>query len=478
MYPPIDVPKLHRLDLALIHESVVKLTFYIGDDQRVGSGFFVNIPDSPYEVILTAGHNLFHASKTFTTQVTVLLPNPNPSSVEPYAMIIPAKHIKVSAEYQKDTTVIEADYGVILIPYSGKKLRRGFGFNMIHAFSELRGEVNVSCYDVRTAPGRPVISTGVILTNESTENQLVYEAKTEQGSSGSPVWVAYDVDDVAVVAVHTHKPAPGSTGSRGSRISPKVLRDVFTWASLDTTKQIKAQNVSKNPVALPPEGVYIIFAERPFARLRRGTGTKFDVFPAKVTSSSVRYVLALGDKWVMFDTENQQAILVDSPREQSLFSMERMKNPGRYPHIVRIVIEEKYQLRIDGSRWKPHDLPDAQISGLSMVTRASQPDPFVYFTFEPYKPFSVPDTRHVDVSKSAEKLESMTKLLIDHAASLINQPDFHGSDHFAPAFGELINSNPQTIEDWEQILRPLLNILDKLLLPSKIDTLMNEYCQQ
>ena len=58
----------------------------------------------------------------------------------------------------------------------------------------------------------------------------------------------------------------------------------------------------------------------------------------------------------------------------------------------------------------------------------------------------------------------------------------HGIDHFDPEFGKLINRNPQAIEldieDWEQILRPLLNVLDKLLVPSDIDSLMDGYCQR
>ncbi|KIL55933.1 hypothetical protein M378DRAFT_551027 [Amanita muscaria Koide BX008] len=83
-----------------------------------------------------------------------------------------------------------------------------------------------------------------------------------------------------------------------------------------------------------------------------------------------------------------------------------------------------------------------------------------------------------DSSAIRRYLEAMTKLLIGHADKLTKQPDFHGIDHFMPEF----NRNPQAIEldieDWEQTLGPLLNVLDKLLVPSKIHSLKDGYCQQ
>ncbi|KAM6493679.1 hypothetical protein JOM56_010040 [Amanita muscaria] len=80
------------------------------------------------------------------------------------------------------------------------------------------------------------------------------------------------------------------------------------------------------------------------------------------------------------------------------------------------------------------------------------------------------------------QIERMTKLLIERAGRLTTQSDFHGTDHFAHEFGELIKRNPQAIElhteEWEQTLRPLLNVLERLLRPSKLDSLKAGYCQQ
>ncbi|KIL57180.1 hypothetical protein M378DRAFT_400065 [Amanita muscaria Koide BX008] len=80
-------------------------------------------------------------------------------------------------------------------------------------------------------------------------------------------------------------------------------------------------------------------------------------------------------------------------------------------------------------------------------------------------------------SATRRYLESMTKILIGRADRLTKQPDFHGMDHFVPEFGNLINRNPEAIEDWEQTLGPLLKVLDKLLVPSNIDSLKDGYCQ-
>ncbi|KAF4609410.1 hypothetical protein D9613_012989 [Agrocybe pediades] len=380
----VDIPSLRRIDLASIHESVVKLSFAVDGQTGVGSAFFVIIPDSPYEVIFTAGHNLYTDAQTFTTEVTVLLPNPNPMSATPISIPIPPENIKVAADYMQDPTNYEADYGVILLPWNGKNPRRGFGFKMTHAFSQLRGEARISSYRDITLSGRPVISAGPILVHECTENQLVYKATTEKGNSGSPVWIPDDTDEIAVVAIHARKPAPGSMGSRGSQLSPKLLREVYMWAGLDTKKKIRAQNTSKRyPVVPPPSGLYMTFEGTGFARLQRGNGTEVDVLPAQVASvGGIKYALGLGKQWVKFSIEDQQAILVNNLVEQCLFTKQTMNNPLIHPHIVYIALEGGYKLRMDGSKFLPHDPPNCLRSGISMTTGH---DPF---TFEPYIPFT------------------------------------------------------------------------------------------
>ncbi|KAM6493686.1 hypothetical protein JOM56_010047 [Amanita muscaria] len=92
--------------------------------------------------------------------------------------------------------------------------------------------------------------------------------------------------------------------------------------------------------------------------------------------------------------------------------------------------------------------------------------------------FVVGDDADDGSSATRRYLESMTKILIGRADRLTKQPDFHGIDHFVPEFGNLMNRNPEAIEDWEQTLGPLLNVLEKLLVPSNIDSLKDGYCQE
>jgi hypothetical protein len=146
---------------------------------------------------------------------------------------------------------------------------------------------------------------------------------------------------------------------------------VFAWASLDSKKSIRAQNISKqNPTPLPPSGLYMIFGALPMARLRRGTGTEFDLLPGQVSSIStaVQHVLALGEKWVMFDVENDRVELVDQPQAQCLFVMQ---SPRNQPHIAYVRLGDNY-LRFDGSGFDSDDLPDAQTSGVE-ISQAKAP---------------------------------------------------------------------------------------------------------
>jgi len=113
----------------------------------------------------------------------------------------------------------------------------------------------------------------------------------------------------------------------------------------------------------------MVLDSHPFARLQRGFGTTFDVLLAQVKSGDTadpptKHALALGTKWVMFDSEKQQAVLVDSLREKCLFVMKELP---KHPGVVTIsLVADGSRLRMDGSRFKDRDLPQAQVTGLSM----------------------------------------------------------------------------------------------------------------
>jgi hypothetical protein len=176
-------------NLHVLQDWVVKLEFYNDGVRGTGSGFFVNIPMASCDVILTAGHNLYNDNKNYMTNLTILLPNPDLTSPDDKRQPVPAEQIKVAAAYLRDPKNYEADYGAILVPRAKGAPARGFGFNMTLAFDQLVGDACVSGYRAPTEAGRPMLSMGKFVT--CSETQLSYEAKTEKGISGSPVWITY-----------------------------------------------------------------------------------------------------------------------------------------------------------------------------------------------------------------------------------------------------------------------------------------------
>ncbi|PPR03403.1 hypothetical protein CVT24_012528 [Panaeolus cyanescens] len=295
-YPPINITNTNHIDLPSLHSSaVVKLIsdHNCNGQNVIGTGFFIHIPESPYEVILTAAHNLWTATNGYARNTTILLPHPNIRSPDHLSIPISPACIKVCAQYMREPTNPNFDYGAILVPYSSNSKRRGFGFKMTHAFCELRGTVNVSSYRQGSSPGRPVWTTGHVVNEELTDNRLVYEATAENAGNGAPLWIAEGTEDVFVLAI-------------------------------------------------------------------QGTGSDFFVFPAEVTdSTSTRYALALGKRWVKFDNHNQKVGLQDQLDEQCLFTRKPMDSG-----VFSIVLKDDFLFKMDG--------PEVQKSGIFKLLLASE----------------------------------------------------------------------------------------------------------
>jgi hypothetical protein len=136
-----------------------------------------------------------------------------------------------------------------------------------------------------------------------------------------------------------------------------------------SAKSPGAPKPGKPKPKVPHNGLYMVFPEDfGFARLQRGTGTEVDILPAQVTllPLTVRYALAVGQKWVLFDTKKKQAVLVDKVRDEGLFK--RHEHP-KYPAITKMVLSgDSLQLKMDGSKFKEWDDDDVLRSGVDMVT--------------------------------------------------------------------------------------------------------------
>lgn len=160
----------------------------------------MNLPGTKDDVILTAGHNLISESGRRATDLTVLRDSP---------ISIGADGFKISTKYEKEPNGKQAvnDYGIILVPRVNSQPRPGFGYSLKLGIDEdLNYTVHVTGYKGKVSkPGnklgsppsdkdkqnmnKPVDSTGKATSDGE---QLVYGARTEQGMSGSPVWVAYN----------------------------------------------------------------------------------------------------------------------------------------------------------------------------------------------------------------------------------------------------------------------------------------------
>jgi len=163
-------------------------------------------------------------------------------------------------------------------------------------------------------------------------------------------------------------------GSRGSRLTPKILREVFQWVGVGKYGvKLRAQPHPGKTAAEPPlEGLYLYFSdEDPSALVKRGNGSEFDVLPAQIQAvnaktSKVHYVLRYQGKWVLFDAMQQNVLLHDRVNDHCLFH-EEGKTKG-----VGIVMTfkprgQEFQLRVQGEMIYGTDDEDSESSEVSLI---------------------------------------------------------------------------------------------------------------
>ena len=201
-------PNLNYLDLDVINDWVVKLTFEKVINNRTecltGSGFFLNLPNINQHVILTAAHNLI-SNGIRTLNLKVIYNNPfqidqnNPDKVifaddkKPAIIEIPVDNTDQSNSVhicRAYNLGIRCHYAVICIPRISEG-PRGFGFSIKFAHKKFfNGNVHVSGFKgtmMKTL--RPFTCPASNMTYQ--EQYIMYQVKTEAGMSGSPVWVEY-----------------------------------------------------------------------------------------------------------------------------------------------------------------------------------------------------------------------------------------------------------------------------------------------
>jgi hypothetical protein len=200
-------PSLNYLDMDIINDWVVKLTFEKVINNRTeyltGSGFFLNLPNINRNVILTAAHNLI-SNGIRTLNLKLIYNNPfkmDPNNSDKVIFADDKKpaiiEIPVDNTDQSDDVHIcrvlgtRWHYAVICIPRTSEG-PRGFGFSLKLAHKKSFNEnFHVSGFKgtmMKTL--RPFTCSASNMTYQE-QYSIIYQSKTEAGMSGSPVWVEY-----------------------------------------------------------------------------------------------------------------------------------------------------------------------------------------------------------------------------------------------------------------------------------------------
>ena len=171
------------------------------DKPAVGTGFFINLPEAANDIILTAGHNLITRSGERTREMKALIND----GQQIQTVDIDPSAIKICPEFETNPVASENkinDWGMIILP-APKKKWPGFGFSLRLAFQEFGRKVRAydeakdKVVDCSYVPLMRLSSYSVersgLLVVEGEErlrnDQLEYSIDTEEGMSGSPVWM-------------------------------------------------------------------------------------------------------------------------------------------------------------------------------------------------------------------------------------------------------------------------------------------------
>ncbi|KAI0121865.1 hypothetical protein F4814DRAFT_406812 [Daldinia grandis] len=245
----VYVPERFAIDLSASARRwenwVVKLVFEKLGDEKHGSGFYVNVPNASYDIILTAGHNLVDKPQHYCSNIKIIQDPCENKDID-----IKPEMIRVCRKYFEDPDELNEiyDYGAILLERPPSKRHRGFGFHLMlglppnlekgAAYTEDKDKdilwdhmVHVCGYiPEESPPGKsPRRSEGKYVGANS--HNLRYDADTRPGMSGGPVWVGFRGVET-IVAIHTYGEAKEDKGNRGARMNLNIWRETFEWLNV------------------------------------------------------------------------------------------------------------------------------------------------------------------------------------------------------------------------------------------------------
>ncbi|KAF7792464.1 hypothetical protein EIP86_003503 [Pleurotus ostreatoroseus] len=370
-----------------------------------GTGFIVNIPGSSHDVILTAAHNLIDANGVWSNDLEAhisreAVQQSSPSSPSSNIIKVDQSALRICDEYRTSKGT-GTDWGAVLLQkgtiraMTGTDKSAGFGYSMRLAYKDLKEDVYVTGFRASSTGNGDELTTKTSSGPCRTYSKyLQYQAKTEQGISGSPVWFAYEGEPV-VVAIHNMRPPKEGAGSRGARLTTRLLRVVFEWAQVGKYNvQLRTKDLSPE---LPKKGLFLYFREGDdLARVKIESGSSFDVLPAQTRSGDpnpklVRSAMSLGDRWVYFNGRRSEVRLEDELKDGCFFT-ETNSKPKKMQIATPAIPEQsdrqdktRYQLKVQRQLIDNLDEDDEDTTSpeVFMVQYpASKKEQFIWFSFE------------------------------------------------------------------------------------------------
>jgi V8-like Glu-specific endopeptidase len=155
-----------------------------------GTGFYLKVPDSQKNVILTAGHNLIDENKVRTKSLKITTANGKSIPFDPKEVFY-QNHEEFTSDNKEAN-----DWGMILVPKNKDIPDIGFEFSLLFATAQ-----STSCgslMDLTLVGYHPVPSDclGLVMSSgkgqQISEDQLEYAIRTKRGQSGSPIIIAHN----------------------------------------------------------------------------------------------------------------------------------------------------------------------------------------------------------------------------------------------------------------------------------------------
>ncbi|ETS03058.1 hypothetical protein M419DRAFT_76559 [Trichoderma reesei RUT C-30] len=373
-----------------LKNTIVRLQFMFGGKAVPhGTGFFVNLPSSTHDVILTAAHNLIDEKKTRATNMMVIYGDNDREPATEFR-ICPTYEKYLETDPKSDERGIY-DYGVILLAKNPllQSKRQGMGLSLGICYDDtlrVSKEVRVSGYDGKDGDS-PIQSSGPLVR---AGNQLEYLAPTEPGMSGSAVWIPYGGHPM-VVGIHNMapkqelklgpKPTP-KPGSRGARITDEVFRNLCLWTRVGFfNKRLCVMGTKSRP-----HNTYLCFSRHcEFAKVFLGSSDSamaqdnvaFDILPATVPpvwaqKSSPLWAFKFckppgwggkGKCWVEWRPSRQQAVLVDTFKEMNLVRFQEATLKGGKKRLCIVLPDgmdesQNQELRLYDDNREEEDIED------------------------------------------------------------------------------------------------------------------------